>query len=222
MKTTIEPEILNDEFHSALENYAAKDDVNTILEIGSSSGAGSTNALVSGILRKTDYSQSRLFCMEASRPRYKALAAHYANHDFVRCYNLSSVASSEFPAPQEVVSFYNTIRTNLNLASVDTVLGWLEADLEYIKDSGCDINGINVIKEANQIVHFDMALIDGSEFTGERELFHVMGAGYIALDDVNAFKCWNAYQILLHTSRYELMEHNFSLRNGFAIFKRRF
>ena len=67
-----------------------------------------------------------------------------------------------------------------------------------------------------------MVLIDGSEFTGERELYETTGAKVIALDDVNAFKCWNAYQMLLHTTNYELKEHDFSLKNGYAIFERKF
>ncbi len=79
-----------------------------------------------------------------------------------------------------------------------------------------------MILKANHIKFFDFVLIDGSEFTGERELNYVTGAKIIALDDVNAFKCWNAYQTLLHTTHYSLKEHNFSLRNGYAVFEKNF
>jgi hypothetical protein len=222
MDDIIQPEILNDEFHYALKKYASRHDLKTFLEIGSSSGAGSTDAFVTGIKNRNDKSQVQLFCMEVSRVRFKALANHYAAEDFVRCYNISSIQANELPSKEEVVNFYNSTTTKLNQHPIETVLDWLRQDIEYIKNSGSDLNGIQLIRTANHIHQFDMVLIDGSEFTGERELHHTMGARVIALDDVNAFKCWNAYQTLLHTTHYYLKEHNFSLRNGFAIFEKKF
>lgn len=222
MNVIIPPEILNDEFHSKLKEYAERKDLKTFLEIGSSSGTGSTDAFVSSIKNRQDRSQVKLFCMEVSRIRFKALANHYAAEDFVRCYNISSVGANELPCQEEVINFYNSTKTTLNNYSIETILAWLQQDVEYIKSSGSDINGIAFIKQANNIRHFDLVLIDGSEFTGERELRYTMGAKVIALDDVNAFKCWNAYQTLLHTTHYELKEHNFYLRNGYAIFERKY
>jgi hypothetical protein len=218
----IQPEILNDEFYETIQKYASRQDLKTFLEIGSSSGRGSTEAFYNGMKSRSDISEIRLFCMEVSRIRFKALINHYLNDDFVRCYNISSIALNEFPNNEEVINFYNSTKTTLNNYSIETVLDWLQNDISYIQKSGCDINGIEVIKNANQIKHFDMVLIDGSEFTGERELHHIFGSKVIALDDVNAFKCWNAYQILLHTTHYELKIHNFNLRNGYAIFEKKF
>jgi len=222
MENIIQPEILNDEFHATLKKYASREDLKTFLEIGSSSGGGSTDAFVNGIRQRADANEVRLFCMEVSRIRFKELARHYAAEDFVRCYNISSIAAHELPSQEEVIHFYSTTQTALNNYPLETVLGWLRQDIEYIRSSGSDINGIRLIKQANHIQHFDMVLIDGSEFAGERELHETMGARVIALDDVNAFKCWNAYQTLLHTTHYELKEHNFSLRNGYAVFERRY
>lgn len=222
MENIIQPEILNDEFHATLKRYALRHDLKKFLEIGSSSGGGSTDAFVNSIKQRDDASEVRLFCMEVSRIRFKALANHYAAEDFVRCYNISSIPANELPSKEEVINFYNSTHTTLNNYPLETVLDWLRQDIEYIKNSGSDVNGIRLIKQANQIQNFDMVLIDGSEFTGERELFDTTGAKVIALDDVNAFKCWNAYQILLHTTHYELKEHNFSLRNGYAIFEKKF
>jgi len=71
-------------------------------------------------------------------------------------------------------------------------------------------------------VDFDMVLIDGSEFTGEAELYHCLGARVIALDDVNSHKCFNAYRILANHVSYALTHQNMGLRNGFAVFERRF
>jgi hypothetical protein len=222
MENIIQPEILNDEFHATLKKYAERQDLKTFLEIGSSSGGGSTDAFVTGIKQRSDISDVRLFCMEVSRTRFKALATHYASEDFVRCYNISSIAADDFPSENEVINFFNSTKTTLNNYPLETVLGWLKTDIKYVKESGSDTNGIKLIKKANHIKDFDMVLIDGSEFTGERELNLTNGAKVIALDDVNAFKCWNAYQILLNTTHYKLAEHDFSLRNGYAFFEKKF
>jgi hypothetical protein len=138
----------------------------------------------------------------------------------VRCFNLSSVSSADFPGVEEVVHFYNHTRTNLNSWPLSEVLGWREADIAYLLSSGCDADGIQAIRQQESIRDFDMVLIDGSEFTGERELRKVIGARLIALDDVNAFKCFNCYCMLNNHVGYELLQQNLGLRNGFAIFQR--
>ena len=77
-----------------------------------------------------------------------------------------------------------------------------------------------MIKEENGIETFDMALIDGSEFTGEMDLHYVMGAKYILLDDINAYKCYYANQILKKSKHYECLVENLAVRNGFSIYRR--
>lgn len=67
---------------------------------------------------------------------------------------------------------------------------------------------------------FDLVLIDGSEFTGTAEMNDIYGAKIICLDDINAYKCYEARQRLLNDSAYELLAENRLLRNGFSIFYR--
>ena len=123
MENIIQPEILNDEFHAALKKYASRQDLKTFLEIGSSSGGGSTDAFVTGIKERSDATEVRLFCMEVSRTRFKALAKHYADDDFVRCYNISSISTNEFPSQEEVINFYRTTKTTLkNVHTMHTTM----------------------------------------------------------------------------------------------------
>jgi hypothetical protein len=63
-------------------------------------------------------------------------------------------------------------------------------------------------------------LIDGSEFSGESEFYLIGGARVIALDDVNAFKCFNVYHMLRNNLSYRLVRENLILRNGYAVFER--
>ncbi|QWD76382.1 hypothetical protein ICV32_01530 [Polynucleobacter sp. MWH-UH24A] len=135
-------------------------------------------------------------------------------------FNLSSISPEEFPAESEIIDFYKTHKTNLNHYPVDTILGWYRQDLHYLQSNFACINGIQYIQTSQNINQFDMVLIDGSEFTGERELSFVIGAKVIALDDTETFKCFKAMRILEKDLRYRLITHNPKVRNGFAIFEK--
>lgn len=218
----ISPEVTNDAFYDALTVLASYEEIKRIIEIGSSSGEGTTKALVESLSVRPDAEIVKLFCMELSRPRFNKLVSNYSNFSFVKAYNLSSVALADFPSKDEVIYFYNNTKTKLNLTPLEVVMQWYDQDINYIKDNCLDINGIEIIKKANSITHFDFALIDGSEFTGESEFHSLIGSKYIALNDVNSFKCFNAYQILDNHVSYECIERNLNLRNGFAIYKRNY
>lgn len=216
----IAPEIIGDEFHAVLKEFASLKTIKTILEIGSSSGGGSTSAFVEAIRARGDRDEVSLFCMEVSTPRYEKLRDAYAKDSFVHCFNKSAVPLNKFPSKDQVIHFYNSTKTNLNHYPLETVLQWLVQDIEYVKSSGQDADGIEFIKQTKNLRDFDLVLIDGSEFTGEPELWAVKNARFIALDDVNSFKCYNAYHSLLHGVGYKLARHNFQIRNGYAVFER--
>jgi len=218
----IPPEVKGDEFYLTLNQLASNPTIRNILEIGSSSGEGSTQALVDGIISRKKFDDVSLFCMELSRPRFFKLTETYANNFFVKTYNLSSVAICDFPSRNEVEFFYKTTKTNLNNFSLETVYDWIEQDIKYIKDNSLDFEGISFIKAANKMDLFDFVLIDGSEFTGERELAKILGAKIIALDDVNTFKCFSSYNILSSHFGYKLIAQNLQLRNGYAVFERKY
>ena len=216
----IPPEVLNDQFYFSLIHCASRPDVKTILEIGSSSGEGSTEAFVQAIRQRPDSSSVKLYGMEISQPRFERLCANYKKDSFVKPYRLSSVSTQQFPSKEFVINFYHTIKTNLNSYPVEKLLSWLEQDLNYITQNGLDACGIEIIKKDQGIEYFDMVLIDGSEFTGFAELHLVFGAKIIALDDINAFKNFQSYQELSNNPHYKLIARDVRLRNGFAIFER--
>src|SRR4051812_7748228 len=81
----IPPEITGDAFAEVIEQVAATDGVQHILEIGSSAGDGSTAAWVRGIRRNPGAPQ--LYCMEVSLERFGALVARWGSEGFVHCYN---------------------------------------------------------------------------------------------------------------------------------------
>lgn len=211
-------EIKNDAFYDVLKSLVARPEVRTVLEIGSSAGGGSTDAFVSGIKERSAHAD--LYCMEVSATRFAQLRDTYRAYDFVHCYNVSSVPLSDFPTHEEVGSFYDGVQSGLRAYPRANVLGWLDADLEYVKGHGFDANGIELIKKERGIETFDLVLIDGSEFTGESELRYVYGARYIALDDINVYKNWTNYFRLKDDPNYELICEDRSVRNGFCVFQR--
>ena len=214
----IPPEIKNDEFYAAIQKIASKETIKNVLEIGSSSGTGSTEAFVAGL--RENPNKPALFCMEVSQERFTELKKRYENYDFVKCYNISSVAIDKFPDEGEITTFYNRNRSNLNAYSLERVIGWLRQDIEYVKASGVAENGIELIKKENNIDFFDAVLIDGSEFTGIAELKEVYGAKFILLDDINTYKNRHNHDRLVADDNYVKIAQNDSLRNGYSIFKR--
>ncbi len=215
----IAPEILDDEFSFLLTRLVAQEELNTILEIGASSGAGSTEAIYQGIVQNPGTVE--VYSMEVSAPRFAALQERYAREPRMHGVHASSIRIDEFPTEQEVAAFYHAHKTNLNRYPLERVLEWLKQDVDYIKQNGVPQGGIDLIKKKAGVKVFDLVLIDGSEFTGAAELKQVYGAKLILLDDIFSFKNYQNNARLQKDPLYESVISNLQLRNGYAVFKRR-
>lgn len=215
----IAPEITNDDFYRTIEQLSAAADIKTVVEIGSSSGLGSTEALVQGLQRNPR--GPTLFCIEISRARYARLRARYAGQPLVKSYNVSSVPVEAFVSPEEVTAAYARLPALRNQASLPEVLKWLEWNKGYLRRSGVRSDGIRFIRQQHDIRRFGMVLIDGSEFTGRAELDETYGATFILLDDIRTLKNEFNYERLRADARYALVKENLALRNGYAVFQLR-
>lgn len=215
----IPPEIKDDRFYRAIADVAATPGVRQILEIGGSSGEGSTEALVGGALRNPN-GPPQLHSIEVSRNRFAALAERWKAFPFVHCYNLSSVPLESFPTEEEVARFHRDVRSKLRKNRLEKVLGWLRQDLEYVREQGLSAHGIRQIKAQHGIAAFDAVLIDGSEFTGKPELDEVYGARFLLLDDTRSYKNWDNARRLSGDPAYRLVTKSRWLRNGYAVFER--
>ena len=216
----IPPEIFKDSFYESIKRLARDESIKTILEIGSSSGDGSTRAFVEGIQRRPKQ-DCQLYCLELSRTRFEELKKRYQTIPFVNCYNAASVGLDGFTCVENIPVYKNKFPEEvLPNYPISEVIKWYQQDKEYLsKHIGCH-DGINIIKKTHQIDYFDLVLIDGCEFTGIEELNRVYGAKWILLDDVRAFKNHYNYHRLRKDPDYQLIEENFALRNGYAIFKK--
>jgi hypothetical protein len=214
----IAPEIADDAFAEIIEELGATPGVREILEIGSSTGEGSTAAWVRGALQNPE--RPRLHCLEVSAERYAALVERWREHEFVHCYHLSSVPLEHFPAPAEVERFHREVPSPLNEYDLGTVLGWLQQDVDYLSEHDLSSAGIAKVKAQHGIEIFDAVLIDGSEFTGHAELDEVYGARFVLLDDTQTFKNWENARRLHADPAYRLLRADAATRNGFAVFER--
>ena len=121
----------------------------------------------------------------------------------------------------KVIEFYNNTASKLRQWPLETVLNWLQTDLDYIQTHNAPSNGIMQALRSTKQNAFDAVLIDGSEFTGTAEFAQTYGATWILLDDILTFKNWNAFNFLINDSRYQLILRQVSVRNGFAVFQRK-
>jgi hypothetical protein len=217
----IPPEIKYDRFYYEIINIMLQDrTIKKVIEIGASSGEGSTEALLIGKIKNEQlYSNKiKIFSLEVCSERYNKLKDRYQTISNFYPLNMSSISMQKFPAKNEVSSFYNTVQTTLNKYPLDMVLSWYDKDIEYIAKNKIAENGIQYIKDKYKINKFDLALIDGSEFTGLEELDQLWGAKYILLDDINAFKNYNSHKKLKESSEYKCLIEDYTVRNGFSIF----
>jgi hypothetical protein len=223
MSLGIVPEITEGQsFFQIIKSLASDTSHCTMLEIGSSNGLGSTQAFLQGIASRSDQDRVRLCCLELAPGSFQELVTNMQGHAFVTCYQESSTAVADLPVWEDVAFFYATRQTCLNDYPLETVRGWYDMCLNYARASGHDANGIARIKAEQKIRNFDLVLIDGSEFTGEQDLYSVIGARTIILDDCMTYKCYTAYQVLAAHPSYRLVIANMAERHGFVVFKRLF
>lgn len=218
LDSLIPPEIAGDAFAHTIEEIASIPDVREILEIGSSSGEGSTAAWVRGALRNPH--RPRLHCIEVSRERHAALVERWRDQDFVHCHHVSSIPVERLASAAEVERFYREVPSRLHEFELTTVLGWLQNEVEYLCDHGLSSPGIDLIRERYGVETFDAVLIDGSEFAGRAELEEVYGARYLLLDDTETFKNWHGSRRLRVDPNYRVIRADPHVRNGFAVFER--
>lgn len=219
LDTIILPEIKGDAFYYLIQDLSQKEKIETVLEIGSSCGDGSTEAIVNGL--SNNYNGApQLFCLEVSVTRFEKLVEAYKDKPFVHCYNTSSVPLHGFSTAEEVKKFYHEENSIINIFPIELVLSWLEKDIKYVKDMNMNENGIERIKRENNIKYFSMVLIDGSEFTGRHELDSVYGANILLLDDIRGFKNYHNYKRLIRDPNYYLISQDWRVRNGYAAFSR--
>lgn len=213
MNNIIAPEIINDDFARTLENTIATFPVESILELGASSGEGSTACFVRGMSQNA---LARLYSLEASKERFAALQQRYAGNRRVTCINAFSVPKEQWLTPEQIELFMPEYGLEFSAA---TYKGWLQTEIDYQASSGVPTDGITQAESLNG-GPFDFVLIDSSLFTGMAEMRRAYGAKFIALDDVRSMKTGPSRKQLSTDPSYQLFAQG-GARYGWAIYKKR-
>ena len=205
--------------YHVIQEYLKRVPVKNVIEIGASSGGGTTEALIKGILAgPTKGSGVRMASLEVSRARFKNLKERYDGISFFRPYNTSSLPLSRFPSADQVRQFCHD--TGVFGATYEGVIPWLEQDINYVVDNNFDDNGIQKIKDDFGVTKFDLACIDGSEFLGYEEFKELPDCDAYVLDDIYVHKNFFSHKELLQNPAYVLIFEE-KIRNGSSMFCKR-
>jgi hypothetical protein len=203
---------LNEPFGYEIFQTVIKYNLLDNLEIGSWDGEGSTSCFVSAMDHLSG--AKSLQCIEIIEEKYRVLVDRYKNKDFVKCFLGSSISLSSL-IDNNFGTIWNSQFNKIpqNLYSRDLVKSWFDRDVVTIGKSPSFI-------ESYSDKVYDSVLIDGGEFTGYSEFVLLKDRTRVFfLDDVHhAFKCNQAYHILLQDSSWSLICDRPDVRNGFAIF----
>jgi hypothetical protein len=205
-----------------------------LIEVGSGAGAGSTSAIIGGILRRQQHGTPAplAFLIEIGVERRARLARRYAHLPFVRIIAASAVPMHEFPTAADVAAAH-AAWTDAEFPLSDA-LKWRQEDFDYMRAPGAAHDGIGTalaaVKHANEGAaasserlegeDVDVAVLDGSEFTGWPELRKIFGARVIALDDTRTLKHRRSRAFLKSSGCYSATADVLNDRNGWAIFER--
>jgi hypothetical protein len=190
----------NDTLGVALSELAARADIQTIVEIGTWSGMGSTRCILEGILGSGNLEKHFVtFEVDADRhaqavQNLKAYLSRMPNVDIVHG---SLIRIEEMPA-------YSARRMNKE---------WYDADIALVSGTPCRLDLVPS--------RIDLLFIDGGEYAGEIEFRKLRDRSrVIVLDDTKTIKCGYARRQLLYDRGFRCLFDDQNLRNGCSGFER--
>jgi len=201
----------------ALATIAADHSLRHVFVVGSSSPY--LTLLVSLLEQKPIPPQLHL--MESCSKRFATAAQRYANSQFVHCYYASTVPLNAFPNNEEVSDFYASTNGKLRAYPLSHVLHWLAEDIAAVEGATFKKDGIRSLLELLKIDHFDLAVIDGREFTGFSEFKELYGSKFLLLSCIDTFKNQKSMQQLSVDPNYQLLNADPHTSNGIALFAKR-
>lgn len=206
---------ITQELYFSIQRLIYEYEINTIIDIGSGTGAGSTHAVTSLFNQPANLV---IFCIEPDRKKCDELAIRFGGK--VHIYNGSSILQDEYMTEDEVNRHYHNTPTIVNHYPLDTVLQWRRDELRQHDVEGIDWGCIHNIKNNHRLTRFDMAILDGSLFSGPADLAAVYGTHFLILNHVRSIKNHNNLTRLLSDGNYKVRELNVTTGCGYAVFER--
>lgn len=201
-----------DEFGQTIINVVQNNNLQTILEIGSWDGTGSTQCFIEA-LKNTK--EPKLYCIELRKDRFQDLEKNTQNYPWIKCINTTTISKNTF-IYKSFDEIWNSPFNKIESKNKDLVQSWFDDDIRCI--SNFEIGYLD-----NDNNFYDGVLIDGGEFFGYSEYKLVKNrTNVLFLDDYyNAFKTNQVARELLEDLEWEVIAGNRHWRNGYAVFRRK-
>ena len=186
--------------------------IETVLEVGSFDGLGSTQVLIAALRHAA---APRLTCLEADPMRYRELVLNTIRHPWVECVCQSSISMDSLTPLNFDRDVWDS-PFNLLRYPREVVRGWWDETLRHLL-------GVESGYLETHHAEYDAALIDGNEFTGYDDYRLVKDrVRCLMLDDVfHAYKGARAHRELSDDPAWRLVWCDSGVRNGAAIWMRK-
>jgi hypothetical protein len=191
------------EIFRVLQEESGKD-IQTIVEIGTWNGRGSTMCILFGI---NGSSFKSFHSIECNRDKYLSavdvLEGHIDNNTYLMW---GSIVNTEYIRSEEYRNNFPSLKHS------EQLLGWFNIDLQNCEAAP---NILGALPDK-----IDFLLLDGGEYTtlNEFEVLLPRCTRYIAMDDTNQDKCRECRRRLQADPRWTEISC-IDERNGFSIFK---
>lgn len=201
-----------DSFGQAIFATVRSWNIQSVLEIGSFDGLGSTQVFIDALRYAA---APRMTCLEADPMRHRELVMNTIRHPWVECVCQSSISMDSLTPRDFDRDVWQSPDNHLRYRR-EMVRTWWEDTLMYLVD--VEAGYLETTSETH-----DAALIDGDEFCGYDDYRLVKDrVRCLMLDDVfHAYKCSRAHRELGEDSEWQLLWADESVRNGAAIWIRK-
>jgi len=176
-------------------NLAKRNDVNTIVDIGTFNGMGSTKCIYDAVKG----TEKLVYSLECNKDRWEEAKRNLGK--LPKNFNLihGTIVDSN-----ELISILENLKNEI-------FKDWLRADLAWLESTP---NVLNQLPEK-----IDLCIIDGGEFSGHKEFLKLwQRCRFIVLDDTLTNKHSESRKFILdRLGKFTILSDNLKERNGFLI-----
>jgi len=177
----------------AIYQLAKQFDVNTIIDIGTWNGMGTTKCAIDGLLesKKVFYKLISLECNKAIHEEAKNNLVESLNYNIILLHGTITDYTELEPLQTNLI-WGSRIKGQWveQKESIPIALNWLAQDIEHLKTTP------NVLRLIPKVI--DLLIIDGGEFSGFLEFQKLWTrCKYIALDDINSYKNYQTRKYII-------------------------
>lgn len=184
-------------------NITKREDVNTIVEIGTWNGEGSTMCVIKSLMDlkiKKDFISVELY-----PDMYEKANLFLSKYkDYVTLLNGRII---------EYEDAFWFDHNSINFMSDEHARLYYKKDLDYLKTT------IDVFEKIPEKI--DLLILDGGEYTTYPEWIKLKDkTKIVVLDDSKILKCSKIRQEILDSGNYQILYDNLNVRNGFSVFEK--